>query len=83
MDDFDSFSSGMTPTLMDSSNFFESTWIFQTPMDEALQEKKSLMKKALRDEAYIPSHFPEHLLDDHEWGLFYETSNWRYVMDKC
>ena len=67
VDDFDSFSSGLTPNFADSSGYLENAWIFQSPTEEILAEDRLLTDKALMEKDYVPSPFPEHLMDDHEW----------------
>jgi len=68
VDDFDSFSSKLTSASVDSSDYLENSWIFPTPIEEALKENRRLTDEALLDKEYMPSPFPEHLLfDDHEW----------------
>ena len=67
VDDFDSLSIGFTPNLADSSGYLENAWIFQNPTEEILAEDRLLADKALMEKDYIPSPFPEHLMDDHEW----------------
>ena len=42
VDDFDSFSSGLTPNSADSSDYLENAWIFQTPTEEILAENRHL-----------------------------------------
>ena len=67
MDDFDSFSSGLTPNSADSSNYLENAWIFQSPTDKILAEDRHLIDKVLMEKDYVTSPFLEHLMDDHEW----------------
>lgn len=67
VDDFDSFSSGLTPNEASSSYYIENAWIFQSPTEATLAEDKYLTDKALQEETYTLHPFLEHLLDDHEW----------------
>src|SRR5271170_4689290 len=57
----------MTPASADTEDYLEYAWLFQTPTEDALEETKRLTDRALEDEDYMPSPFPEHLLEDHEW----------------
>ena len=67
IDDFDSFSSGLSPPEVDSSGYLENAWLFQEPTKKALVENQYLTDKALQEEDYMPHPFPDYLLDDHEW----------------
>ena len=58
---------GLTPNSADSSGYLENAWIFQNPTEEILAEDRLLADKALMEKDYVPSPFPEHLMDDHEW----------------
>ena len=67
IDDFESFSSRLSPPEADSSCYLENAWLFQEPTKKALAENKYLTDKALQEEDYMPHPFPDYLLDDHEW----------------
>ena len=45
VDDFDSFSSGLTPNFADSSDYLENAWIFQSPTEEILAEDRHLTRQ--------------------------------------
>ncbi len=47
IDDFDSFSSGLSPPEADSSCYLENAWLFQEPTEKALAKNKYLTDKAL------------------------------------
>ena len=67
IDDFESFSFGLSPPKADSSCYLENAWLFQEPIEKALDENKYLTDKALEEEDYMPHPFLDYLLDDHEW----------------
>ena len=67
VDDFDSFSSRLTPNSADSSDYLENAWIFQSPTEEILAEDRHLTNKVLMEKNYVPSSFSEHLINDYEW----------------
>ena len=63
VDDFDSFSSGLTPNLVDSSGIWRTLGYFKTLLKKFWLW---IVDNALMEKDYVSSPFPEHLMDDHK-----------------
>ena len=67
IDEFDSFSSGLSPNGSTKSEYLDTAWILQEHTDEQLARCAKEMDRLIMDEAYVLVPFPEDVIDAHEW----------------
>ena len=77
IDEFDSFSSGLSPNGSTKSKYLDTAWILQEHTDEQLARCAKEMDRLIMDEAYVLVPFPEDVIDAHEWMHILST------MDVC
>lgn len=57
----------------DANNYHKHTWIFHTLSEGVLELDERCIERDLQYDAYIPTPFLEHLLDDHKWRQILTT----------
>ena len=77
IDEFDSFSSGLSPNGSTKSKYLDTTWILQEHTDEQLARCAKEMDRLIMDKAYVPVPFPKDVIYAHEWMHIMST------MDVC